>query len=123
MGFKKLLKKYKRMKNNPLKGNIKDRVRKVKDFLAEAQKSDVASKYAGVEAFPGMVKSEQKRREDTAAVDQAAAAQIAATAEDARRNASSMPSKAEQELQARRRAARAKRTGRAATILTDETLG
>ena len=127
MGLKSLIKKYKKMKASPFSGNIKDRVGKVKDFLSEAQQGDVASKYAGVRAFPGMVKSEQERQEDAELAGTAAEQQIAATAETERqaaRTRSSMPSKAEQDLIAKRRLAASKRRGgRASTILSDETLG
>ena len=127
MGLRSLIKKYKKLKANPFSGNIKDRLDKGKDFMSEAQQGSVLSKYAGVRAFPGMVKSEAERQEDAEAAGAFAEQQIAATAETQRQEArtrSSMPSKAEQDLIAKRRLAASKRRGgRASTILSDETLG
>lgn len=130
MGLKSLIKKYKKMKANPFSGNVKDRLDKAKDFMSEAQQGDVASKYAGIRTVPG-VKSEMERDEDSKAAakftEQQIAATAAATAETERletRTRSSMPSKAEQDLIAKRRLAASKRRGgRASTILSDETLG
>ena len=126
MGLRSLIKKYKKLKSNPFSGNIKDRLDKGKDFMSEAQQGSVLSKYAGIRTVPG-VKSEAERQEDAEAAGAFAEQQIAATAETQRQEArtrSSMPSKAEQDLIAKRRLAASKRRGgRASTILSDETLG
>ena len=94
---------------------------KQKAAMSAGQKSSVASKYLGVELFPGHVKSEQERRE----YEQRVGAAQAKAIELKNRNKASMPSKAEEELMARRRAAASKQRsgGRSSTILSDETLG
>jgi hypothetical protein len=107
------------------KGNISDKFDDVKGFMSESQKASPASKYLGVELYPGMVPSEKHRREKAVAEGQATADRIAKSDLMNERNRASMPSKSEQELMARRRAAaaKAKSGGRASTILSDETLG
>lgn len=112
---------YKKVKSGILKGNIDDTIDNAKNLMSSVQKSSPASKYLGFEAFPGAVPSEKHRREKQEGED----IEAARRAELDRRTKSSMPSRADQELQAKRRAAayKNKSKGRSSTILSDETLG
>lgn len=94
---------------------------KIKNVLSATEKSNPSSKYLGISHFPGIVKSDQERRDYEKRVGAAQAAKIKLK----ERNKSSMPSKAEEELMARRRSAasRNRSGGRSSTILSDETLG